>query len=235
MNGYIKNLGVILRKAQGVVDVDTAMPIDIGDEVLSIRQECDGLSRGILAMGAANDELRAKLAESEKLSAEYVARTDAGLDALSAKNDELRAKLAEVERERDSANFDKARMLDERQIFLKGMDELRAEVASLKLERDKAYGYGSRLFLRLAPDCEVCDDLSGLMTQLDNVIYGLRTDREAAEARLRELREAVAKEFTIARGFVSALQYQTTAEQDVPMVLRQIDKIHASLAKSGEP
>lgn len=41
---------------------------------------------------------------------------------------DLTAKLAEAERERDSANFDKARMLDERQIFLKGMDELRAEV-----------------------------------------------------------------------------------------------------------
>lgn len=48
---------------------------------------------------------------------------------------DLTAKLAEAERERDSANFDKARMLDERQIFLKGMDELRAEVERLDKER----------------------------------------------------------------------------------------------------
>jgi hypothetical protein len=126
MNGYIKNLGVILRKAQGVVDVDTAQPIDIGDEVLSIRQECD--------------ELR----------------------------DEVARLIHDIER----------------------------HIAIASAEADA---------------------------------------RVVAEARLRELREAVAKEFTIARGFVSALQYQTTTEQDVPMVLRQIDKIHASLAKSGEP
>ena len=47
MRGYITNLAVILRKAQGVIDAETNQPIDIGGEVLAIRQEGDALSARI--------------------------------------------------------------------------------------------------------------------------------------------------------------------------------------------
>jgi hypothetical protein len=52
--------------------------------------------------------------------------------AMGTAHGELRAQLAEAERERDSANFDKSRLLDERQVFLKGMDELRAQLAEAR-------------------------------------------------------------------------------------------------------
>ena len=83
---------------------------------------------------------------------------------------DLTAKLAEAERERDSAKFDKARMLDERQIFLKGMEELRAEVARLEKE--------SRLH-------------AGVIGNLAFAIQEHKEAREAAEARLTALRDAV--------------------------------------------
>lgn len=48
---YIKNLAAILHKAQGVIDPETRQPIDIGGEVLSIRQEADKMrARLIIAI-----------------------------------------------------------------------------------------------------------------------------------------------------------------------------------------
>jgi len=271
-------------------------------------------------------DLTAKLAESDKLSAEYVARTDAGLDALSAKNDELRAKLAEAdskisaarlmadfakgaihdaiatedgldgetghrvmciitewqehgtfdktlcehmtsfekfsaqaidedalgeiqslqrklaeaERERDAASFDKARMLDERQIFLKGLDELRAEVARLKeTAPDKnAESVRARLMRRSVvglekygvtterSDLSMLDWLQHLQDELlDGSVYveklkGEVEARESAEARLTALRQDV-EEVVEDEGF-----HITTSGAD---------RLIAALAKSGEP
>jgi hypothetical protein len=77
-------------------------------------------------------DLTAKLAEAERERDDYKERHGVAHDNWR----HFRAKLAEVERERDSAAFDKARMLDERQIFLKGMDELRDEVSRLRELRE---------------------------------------------------------------------------------------------------
>src|SRR6185369_8864276 len=61
-------------------------------------------------------------------------------------------------------------------------------------ERDKAYGYMSRLFLHLAPQCKALPDILGVATQLDNYIAGQHIERDrlaaalaAAEARNVEL------------------------------------------------
>ena len=83
---------------------------------------------------------------------------------------DLTAKLAEAERERDAANFDKARMLDERQIFLKGMDELRAEVAKWK-----AYVEGQQDNVKAA----------------EHVATICNQARESAETRLTALRATI--------------------------------------------
>ncbi len=162
MSGYIKNLGVILGKAQGVVDVDAGQPIDIGGEVLSIRQECDGLSRGILAMGAANDELRAKLAEAEQ-------QRDAAAQ-LAINNAEGAAE------------------------HLRTATELRAEAARLASEVKRAEDYAAHLF----------------------------SARESAEARLRELRQAVGEVVLFGHGDGHARGYTCA------------NMLQAALARSAE-
>ncbi len=50
----------------------------------------------------------------------------------------------------------------------------RAEPARCEISEDKAYGYASRLFKHLAPQCTPLPDTLGVLTQLDNYITGLR-------------------------------------------------------------
>ena len=55
-----------------------------------------------------------------------------------AENADLKARLAECELERGTLRLDKSRMLDERQIFMRGMDELRAKLADCERAHDEA-------------------------------------------------------------------------------------------------
>lgn len=66
--------------------------------------------------------------------------------------------------------------------------ELTARAERLQAELAEAHGYGSRLFLRLNPQCEVFDNMPGLMTQFDNYIAGQLQDI-AAEKAARERAE----------------------------------------------
>ena len=60
--------------------------------------------------------------------------------------------------------------------------ELTARAERLQAELAEAHGYGSRLFLRLNPQCEVFDNMPGLMTQFDNYIAGQLQDIAAEKA-----------------------------------------------------
>ena len=84
MTAYIKNLAVILSKAQGVIDADTAQPIDIGAEVLAIRQECDAFRASIAALEAA---LTSKVVDKVEVCMQ--------LSAAEARVEELEALLVE--------------------------------------------------------------------------------------------------------------------------------------------
>lgn len=53
----------------------------------------------------------------------------------------------------------------------------------------EAYGYLSRLFLSLAPQCVALPTLTGLATQLDNYIAGQQEDLASARQRQRELEQ----------------------------------------------
>jgi hypothetical protein len=55
---------------------------------------------------------------------------------------------------------------------------------------EEAYGYLSRLFVRYAPQCEPLPTLLGVVTQIDNLLTGLRERAEAAEARIAQLEQA---------------------------------------------
>lgn len=73
-----------------------------------------------------------------------------------------------------------------------------ARAERLQAELAEARGYGSRLFLRLNPQCEVFDNMPGLMTQFDNYIAGQLQDiaaekaaRERAEQEVVMLKEAL--------------------------------------------
>jgi len=132
-------------------------------------------------------------------------------DCARDKIDDLTAKLAEAERERDSATFDKARMLDERQIFLKGMDERRAEVA------------------RLTTAIETGEDFRDVL-EAANQILERRLDEE--KARLRELREAVEE----AREVIFIVRSRDDSVSfDAKEVASRIDDcLQAALAKSHD-
>lgn len=54
-------------------------------------------------------------------------------------------------------------------------------------QNDDAYGYASRLFKYLAPQCEPLSTLPGILTQLDNYITGQRKRSEKLEAALSDL------------------------------------------------
>lgn len=60
MADYCKHLASILRKAQGVIDAETNQPIDVGEECVALRQECDALR----AQLAARDEEVGRLREA---------------------------------------------------------------------------------------------------------------------------------------------------------------------------
>ncbi len=64
------------------------------------------------------------------------------------------------QRERGDEYFNKAR-------------EYGMRLQELKAEQAEAYGYASRLFKLLAPQCEPLDTTAGVLTQLDNYIAGL--------------------------------------------------------------
>ena len=53
------------------------------------------------------------------------------------------------------------------------LSDLREAIAAI-VDAGEAYGYGSRLFPHLAPQCEPLPTLAGLMTQLDNYIAGIK-------------------------------------------------------------
>ena len=74
MRGYITNLAAILRKAQGVIDAATNhQPIDIGGEVLAIRQEGDALNARIAALEALLAEApHASLCAGRKFPTGYI-------------------------------------------------------------------------------------------------------------------------------------------------------------------
>jgi hypothetical protein len=55
---------------------------------------------------------------------------------------------------------------------------------ALTKERDEAYGYLSRLFVALAPQCTPLPNLLGVCTQIDNWSVGAK-DKEAELARIR--------------------------------------------------
>jgi chromosome segregation ATPase len=136
MSGYIKNLSVILSKAQGVIDADTDQPIDIGGEVLSIRQECD--------------ELRARLAaamQEREIAGLKAANREAGVQ--SDRANKLASQVFGLTRE---------------------IGSLRAEVARLK---------------------EIAAEFAQTNVEINGKWFSEKQAREAAEARLRELREAV--------------------------------------------
>ena len=72
---YCKPLASILQDAQGTIDPDTGLPIDIGGHVVELRQICD--------------RLRAELAECKRdaeLWRAYQARKQAVIDAGMASN-----------------------------------------------------------------------------------------------------------------------------------------------------
>ena len=126
MRGYITNLAVILRKAQGVIDAETNQPIDIGGEVLAIRQEGDALNARIAELEKRNHEMegwgdREHRAKNEALDriAEFETALDSGMvvnwmgvyekergirdtvalcleRALDVERDELKAKVAAI-------------------------------------------------------------------------------------------------------------------------------------------
>lgn len=52
-------------------------------------------------------------------------------------------------------------------------------------EPDEAYGYASRLFKILAPQCEPLNTTLGILTQLDNYIAGLRSSKTISLSELR--------------------------------------------------
>lgn len=105
----------------------------------------------------------------------------------------LTAQLAEAEREINSVNFDKSRLLDERQVFLKGLDDLRAQLAESKTlcERHIIYRHSEGYRRCCIPGCKT-----------------LVLAREAAEKRLAELREAV-------RGITESLDNAGNKRPDV--------------------
>ncbi len=92
MSLYIRNLGAILRKAQGVVDAETNQPIDIGGEVLAIRQEGDALNARITELEKECAVLRE---DSESCTNEMCRQADLKDDAL-ARIAELEALLGEA-------------------------------------------------------------------------------------------------------------------------------------------
>jgi predicted nuclease with TOPRIM domain len=185
--------------------------------------------------------------------------------------DDLTAQLVEAERERDSASFDKARMLDERQIFLKAMDELRAEVARLtedakcawvnngilerarqaqdaEIARLKARGDnhaetlrgiaampvedGARMKLWATDGLSGCAPLPETLLDLSDKLNAEKQAREAAEKRLRELREDHA---TLAK-MLSRYAHEVPLGHQ-PHMLAEPARIlaDAALAKSNEP
>ena len=77
-------------------------------------------------------ELRAKLAEAEKLGAEYVARTDRGLDALSAKNDELRAEVERLKEDDDALEMVCQKAMQARESAEARLRELREALTTIK-------------------------------------------------------------------------------------------------------
>ena len=140
-------------------------------------------------------------------------------EALERKTDkqiaDLAARLAEAERERDAANFDKARMLEERQIFLKGMDELRAEVARHK---------------------EIAAEFAQTNVEINGKWFSEKQAREAAEARLTTLRATIewahhGMEMARIWGGMD-WHWNHLASFRAKAIWERLD---AALAKSGEP
>lgn len=80
MRGYITNLAAILRKAQGVIDAATNHQLDIGGEVLAIRQEGDALNARIAELEKECAVLRE---DSESCTNEMCRQADLKDDALA--------------------------------------------------------------------------------------------------------------------------------------------------------
>jgi len=71
------------------------------------------------------------------------------------------------------------------------------------LPQDNAYGYASRLFKHLAPQCIPLPDTLGVLTQLDNYITGLREpNREFVAAKVPEEHQRVREMFRAAQAKV---------------------------------
>lgn len=68
---------------------------------------------------------------------------------------------------------------------------LRTRLAAAEAELTEAYGYLSRLFKNIAPQCEPMEKLIFLCTQIDNYIAGTNEKLTAAEARVKGLEEVV--------------------------------------------
>lgn len=70
-----------------------------------------------------------------------------------------------------------------------------ADVActQLKAELAQCHGYASRLFKSLAPQCEPLDTVTGVISQLDNYICGLRADLAGEKAKAERLKTAAMK------------------------------------------
>jgi uncharacterized membrane protein len=127
-------------------------------------------------------DLTARLAESEKLSAEYVARTDRGLDALSAKNDELRAEVARLTVVVKTGKDFRDMRYGANQILERNLDVAEAEVARLKAQLPEGMEHCTILF-------KECRKGHGWLTATNWIQHPCPTcEREAAEAEVARLK-----------------------------------------------
>ena len=90
---YHKHLAAILHKAQGVIDHETRKDIDVGGEVVKLREWCDGSATALREQAERIAELEA---ENERLSGELQTGR-AIVHALEAENTGLRADLQGAE------------------------------------------------------------------------------------------------------------------------------------------
>ena len=67
--------------------------------------------------------------------------------------------------------------------------DLEKQLAECQKERDEAKSYAVSLFGYLAPQCVPLDTVSGLLSQIDNAIVGIRERCDKYAAALKTLRE----------------------------------------------
>jgi len=71
------------------------------------------------------------------------------------------------------------------------LEDERDALAAKVRDHDEAYGYLSRLFVSVAPQCTPLGDLLGIVTQIDNAMVWLQERTTAAEVDVATLRAAL--------------------------------------------